>query len=148
MWVVSFTPRPLYPWGKAPITYWIGGCVGPWGSLDDVGKRKFSTLSGLEIQPLCLPVRSQSLYRLSYPVCQTTGSGSCWILCLLHSFQNHVLALSLIIRLYIASVLGRALLNIIWIMLVFIADFQWVCYERVMNISEPRETVRGKSNLW
>jgi hypothetical protein len=41
--------------------------VGPRDSLDDVEKRKFLTLPGLELQPLGHPSRSQSLYRLRYP---------------------------------------------------------------------------------
>jgi hypothetical protein len=36
-------------------------------SLDDVEKRKFLTLPGLEVRPLGRPARSQSLYRLRYP---------------------------------------------------------------------------------
>jgi hypothetical protein len=35
--------------------------------LEDVEKRKFLTLPGLELQTLGHPARSQSLYRLSYP---------------------------------------------------------------------------------
>jgi hypothetical protein len=35
--------------------------------LDDVEKRKFLTLPGLELRPFGGPARSQSLYRLSYP---------------------------------------------------------------------------------
>jgi hypothetical protein len=35
--------------------------------LDDVKKRKFFTLLGLELRLLGHPARSQSLYRLSYP---------------------------------------------------------------------------------
>jgi hypothetical protein len=42
---------------RAPGTHWIGG-------LDDVEKRKFVTLAGLELRPLGRPTRSQSLYRL------------------------------------------------------------------------------------
>jgi len=38
--VVSITARSLYPWGKAPQTYWIGGWVGPSSGLDAVVKRK------------------------------------------------------------------------------------------------------------
>jgi hypothetical protein len=48
-------------------THWIGGWVGPRAGLDDVEKRKFLTLPGLELRPLGLPARSQSLYRLRYP---------------------------------------------------------------------------------
>jgi hypothetical protein len=39
--------------------------------LDDVEKRQFLTLPGLEVRPLGRPARSQSLYRLRYP-----GSGN------------------------------------------------------------------------
>jgi hypothetical protein len=41
--------------------------VGPRTGLDDVERRKFLTLPGLEFHPLGRPARSQSLYRLSYP---------------------------------------------------------------------------------
>jgi hypothetical protein len=41
--------------------------------LDDVEKRKFLTLPGIEIRPLGRPGRSQSLYQLRYP-----GSSSEW----------------------------------------------------------------------
>jgi hypothetical protein len=39
-WVVSFTPRPLYPRERAPRTHWIGGWVGPRAVLETVIKRK------------------------------------------------------------------------------------------------------------
>jgi hypothetical protein len=35
--------------------------------LDDVGKRKFLALPGLELRPLCRPAHSQSLHVLRYP---------------------------------------------------------------------------------
>jgi hypothetical protein len=38
--VVSFTPRPLYPQGKATGTHWIGGWMGPRTGLDAVANRK------------------------------------------------------------------------------------------------------------
>jgi hypothetical protein len=76
-WVVSFTPRSLYPWERAPSTRWIGGWVGPRASLDYTKKRKFLTLPGLKLQPLSCPAHSQSLYQLCYP-----GS------LLIHSIQN------------------------------------------------------------
>jgi hypothetical protein len=41
--------------------------VGPRTGLEDVKKRKFLTLPGLELRPLFCPASSQSLYRLSYP---------------------------------------------------------------------------------
>jgi hypothetical protein len=40
--------------------------VGPRAGLDDVEKRNFLTLPGLELRPLGRPARSQSLYRLRY----------------------------------------------------------------------------------
>jgi hypothetical protein len=47
-----------------PSTYWIGGWVDLGAGLDDVKKRKFLILSGLELQPLSHPARSHSLSRL------------------------------------------------------------------------------------
>jgi hypothetical protein len=41
--------------------------VGPRTGLDDVEKKKFLTLPGLELQPFGRPTRRHSLYRLSYP---------------------------------------------------------------------------------
>jgi hypothetical protein len=52
---------------RAPGTHWIGGWVDPRAGLDDVEKRTFLTLPGLELLPLGRPARSQSLYRLNYP---------------------------------------------------------------------------------
>jgi hypothetical protein len=46
--------------------------VDPRVGLDDVEKRKFLTLPGLELRPIGRPARSQSPYRLRYP-------GSCGI---------------------------------------------------------------------
>jgi hypothetical protein len=48
-------------------THWIGDWVGPRTGLDDVEKRKYLTLSRLELRPLGLPAHFQSLYRLRYP---------------------------------------------------------------------------------
>jgi hypothetical protein len=58
---VSYTPRPLYPRERTPDTHWIGGWVDPRAGLDDVEKRKFLNLPGLELRPLGRPARSQSL---------------------------------------------------------------------------------------
>jgi hypothetical protein len=41
--------------------------VGPSVVLNDVEKRKFLDLPGLELRPLGCPALSQLLYRLSYP---------------------------------------------------------------------------------
>jgi hypothetical protein len=60
-------PCRLTPVERAPGTHWIGGWVDPTAGLDDVEKRKFLTLPGLEVRPLGRPARNQSLYRLSYP---------------------------------------------------------------------------------
>jgi hypothetical protein len=60
-------PSRFTPSERAPDTHWIGRWVGPRTSLDAMEERKFLTLPGLELQPLCRPARSQSLYRLHYP---------------------------------------------------------------------------------
>jgi hypothetical protein len=44
--------------------------------MDDVEKRKFLTLPGLEVQPLGCPALSQSLYRLSYTLSIFEKSGN------------------------------------------------------------------------
>jgi hypothetical protein len=49
---------------RAHSIHWIGRWVGPGTGLDNVQKRKFSVLSGLEHQPLCSPAHCQSLYSL------------------------------------------------------------------------------------
>jgi hypothetical protein len=70
-WVVSFTPRPLYPRGKSHSTHWIGGWVGPRAGLDDVEKRKFLTLSGRQLRSVGGSACSQSLSRLLGPCLKT-----------------------------------------------------------------------------
>jgi hypothetical protein len=50
---------------RAPGTHWMGGWVDLRASLDDVEKRKFLTLLGLDLQPLGCPAHRQSLYRLT-----------------------------------------------------------------------------------
>jgi hypothetical protein len=47
---ISFTPGE-----RAPGTHWIGGWVDPRARVDDVEKRKFLTLPGLEPRPLGRP---------------------------------------------------------------------------------------------
>jgi hypothetical protein len=51
----------ITPGERAPGTHWKGGWMGPRTGLDDM-KRKFLTLTGLELRPLCRPARNQSLY--------------------------------------------------------------------------------------
>jgi hypothetical protein len=65
-WLAS-RPYRFTPGERAPGNHWIGGWVGPRDGLDDVEKRKFLNLPGLERRPLGCPARSQSLYRLRYP---------------------------------------------------------------------------------
>jgi hypothetical protein len=62
-WVVSFTPRPLYPQGESPCTHWIGGWVAP--------KQAWTLWRGEKSCPYRdpnsdAPPSSQSLYRLRY----------------------------------------------------------------------------------
>jgi hypothetical protein len=49
-WLAS-RPGSFTPGERAPGTHWIGSWVGPRAGLDDVEKRKFLTLPGLEPQP-------------------------------------------------------------------------------------------------
>jgi hypothetical protein len=49
-------PGRFTPW-ESPGTYWIGGWVSPRAVLDDVEKRKFLILPGLELRPLGRPAR-------------------------------------------------------------------------------------------
>jgi hypothetical protein len=65
-WLAS-RPGRFTPGERAPGTHWIGGWVKPRAGLDDVEKRKFLTLPGLELRPLGRPARRQSLYRLRNP---------------------------------------------------------------------------------
>jgi hypothetical protein len=64
-WVVSFTSLPLYPRGKYPGTHWIGVWVDPRAGVDDVEKRKFLILTGLELRPL------DRLARIAIPITLT-----------------------------------------------------------------------------
>jgi hypothetical protein len=50
-------PGRFIPMEKVPGTHWRGGWVDLIAGLDDVEKRKFLTLPGLELRPLCCPVR-------------------------------------------------------------------------------------------
>jgi hypothetical protein len=47
--VISFKPRQLYRQGKRPGTTWTGSWVDPRARLDEVEKRIFLTLPGLEL---------------------------------------------------------------------------------------------------
>jgi hypothetical protein len=60
-------PAALPPGKEPPATHWIGDWMDPLAGLDDMEKRKFLTLPGLEFRPLSRPALSQSLYQLRYP---------------------------------------------------------------------------------
>jgi hypothetical protein len=67
-WVVSVTPWPLFtPGERTPGTHWTGSWVGPRSGLDPKARRKIlSPLPGIEPRSPGRPVRSQTLYWLSY----------------------------------------------------------------------------------
>jgi hypothetical protein len=66
-WVVSFTPRPLYPQGKSPWYPLDRGLGGPQSSSGRGGEEKNShPLPGFEPWNPDRPARSPKLYRLSY----------------------------------------------------------------------------------
>jgi hypothetical protein len=60
-------PAALLPGERSLSIRWIEGWVGPRAGLDDVEKRKFLTVQGLELWPLGRPAHRQSPYRLRYP---------------------------------------------------------------------------------
>jgi hypothetical protein len=64
-WSASRLGR-FIPGERAPGIHWIGDWVGSITSLDDVKRRKFLPLPGLELRSLNRIARSQSLYRLRY----------------------------------------------------------------------------------
>jgi hypothetical protein len=65
-WSVSRTGRFILG-ESVPVAHWIEGWVAPRAGLDDVEKRQFLPLPGLELRPFGCLARSQSLYRLHYP---------------------------------------------------------------------------------
>jgi hypothetical protein len=70
--VVSVTPRPRFtPRERIPGTHWVGDWVGPRAGLDTEARDKIlSPLPGIEHRSPGHPVRSQTLYWLSYPAPQ------------------------------------------------------------------------------
>jgi hypothetical protein len=67
-WVVSFTPRPLYPQGKNPrypLDRRLGGPQSRFGH--SVEEKNSQPSPGIETRSSDHPAHSQSLYRLSYP---------------------------------------------------------------------------------
>jgi hypothetical protein len=63
----TWRPWCFTPGETAPGVHWLGGWVVPKVGLDDVEKRKFLTLPGLELRSLGRLASSQSLYLLRYP---------------------------------------------------------------------------------
>jgi hypothetical protein len=59
-------PGRFAPGERALNTHWIGSWVDPRAGLDDVQKRTFLTLPGLQLRLLLRPARTQSLHRLRY----------------------------------------------------------------------------------
>jgi hypothetical protein len=74
MWSFLTSAPPGGEWSASrpgrfvPGTQWIGGWVSLRAGLDDLEKRKFFTLPGLQLGSLSRLARSQSLYRLSFEV--------------------------------------------------------------------------------
>jgi hypothetical protein len=68
-------PCRFTPGERAPGSPWIGGWVDPRAGLDDMEKRKFVTLILLELRPLGILTRSQSLCLLRSPGSQNERKG-------------------------------------------------------------------------
>jgi hypothetical protein len=60
-------PGHFTPVERSPDTHWVGGWTWPRTGMDNVEKRTFLTLPGLELRPFGRPAHSQSLYWLRYP---------------------------------------------------------------------------------
>jgi hypothetical protein len=71
--VVSFTSRPLYPQGNSPRYPLDRGWVGPRTGLDDVEKRKFLNLLGLELRPIAHSSITIPDVRTSNPTSRTVS---------------------------------------------------------------------------
>jgi hypothetical protein len=80
-------PCRFTPGERAPGTHWIGGWVDPRAGLDDLEKRKFLTLRGLELRPLGRPARSQSLSFIT--VCSLVGDYETFGVELCFPLQGH-----------------------------------------------------------
>jgi hypothetical protein len=71
-WVVSLTPRPLYPRGNSPTrTHWIGGWVSPRAGPHIMEERKIVPLPGIETRPsrpypVAIPTELSRLSRSTY----------------------------------------------------------------------------------
>jgi hypothetical protein len=67
--IVRVTPLPRFtPEERTPDTHWTGDWVDPRAGLGtEVRGKILLPLPGIEPRSLGLPVRSQTLYRLSYP---------------------------------------------------------------------------------
>jgi hypothetical protein len=79
--VVSFTPRPLYPWGKSPrypLDRRLGGLQSRSGRC---GEQKILDPTGTRTPTPRRPASSQSLYRLSYPNSHNTSVTSRFFFC-------------------------------------------------------------------
>jgi len=50
--IVSFTPQPLYSWGKAHGIHWSRVWVGPRGGVNALAKKQFPAPAGNVVQPV------------------------------------------------------------------------------------------------
>jgi hypothetical protein len=71
------TPTGLLPGDSPSGTHWIGNWVGPSVGLDNVEKKKFLTLAGLELRPLGSPARLRYPGGMKYHVIIYYFSAGC-----------------------------------------------------------------------
>jgi hypothetical protein len=75
-------PATLYPRERTPGTHCTGSCVGPKAGMDtEVRGKILSPLPGIEPRSPGGPVRSQTLYCLSYPGSSNGSSISIYCCC-------------------------------------------------------------------
>jgi hypothetical protein len=73
-WVVSFTPRPLYPRERAPGIHWVAGWVGTTADLDARARRKIPSPYRNSKPRSSSPY--PELYHWAIPAANVWGSGS------------------------------------------------------------------------
>jgi hypothetical protein len=126
-WVAS-CPVRFTPGETLPGTHPTGGWVGPRTGLDDVEKRKFLPLPGLELRPLCRSARNKSLYRMCYPYSR----------CVIRSFVIYIPRQIL---------LGRSW-RIKWVGHIGIVGEIKICIENVHDESDGRKPLSRPRPGW
>jgi hypothetical protein len=102
-------PGRFIPGEWDPDTHWIGDWVNPRAGLDDLEKRKFLTLLGLELRTLGRPIRIQWYYEQilkKYGMILWVGFN-----CLMTGTGGAILCVNMVINFWVAHQVGNFLNN-------------------------------------